>query len=75
MEIRLSDNTKLLFLRTPSGTLRVELWRPGTYPDGQGWRLESEAQLTGEELVAFVRMITMPLEERYAGDTGPFVSE
>jgi len=57
MEIRLNDNSRLVFNWVHSNLLNVELWKPGNRRDGHGWLLQSSTQLTGEELDAFVSAI------------------
>ena len=62
MEIKLNDNSRLVFTRVHSGLLNVELWRPGGDRSGHGWFLRGSTQLTGEDLEQFVAAIVGPQE-------------
>lgn len=58
VEIRLHDNSKVVFSWVRPGLLSVELWRPGHLKDGHGWLLRGSALLDGEELKRFLDALT-----------------
>ena len=60
MEIHLNDNSRLRFERTQTGTLYVELLRPGNLRDGHGYLVTATAFICGQELADLVTAISPP---------------
>ena len=62
MEVRLNDNSRLVFTWARPGLLNIEVWRAGSDRSGHGWLLQGSALLAGEDLQEFVSAINGPQE-------------
>jgi hypothetical protein len=62
MEIRLNDNSRLVFTWARPGLLNLELYRPSTLRDGHGLLLRGSTQLVGEALEQFIAALSGPQE-------------
>ena len=54
MEIKLHDNSRVRFDWTKSGSLYVQLLKPGNLRDGHGLLVAATAMLDGSELANFL---------------------
>ena len=50
VEVKLHDNSKLVFSWVRPGLLSIEVWKPNGFRTGPAWLLQSSALLDGEQL-------------------------
>jgi hypothetical protein len=66
-EIKLHDNSRLIFQWVRVDLLNIECWKPGNDARGlHGWLLQGSALLAGEDLKEFLDELQIPEGQRPA---------